>query len=146
METIAQLTDKLCIVKLKLYHKKPDQKDEIIALEKQAEVLSNEIDAFLSGVIAGTIPAERLLAPQCKVYKQEGNEINITQSKSLSVLISALMEANYKMWNNQEKLYNFSEVPVDQKDEIVKRCCILNIERNKYMDEIDRFLHQLLNK
>jgi hypothetical protein len=131
-------------VKLKLYHKSADKVDEITALNKQQAILLDEIDQFIIAAVNGQIPPDRIVAPQCKVYKQEGNEINVQNSQSLAALINGLVEANYKMYVNQDKLYNFSNVPSNEKDQIVNKCCVLNLERNKFMDQIDKRLLEML--
>lgn len=144
METISCLIDKLVTVKLKLYHKTPDKIDEIAALNKQQAILLSEIDQFITAATSGQIPPDRIVAPQCKVYKQEGNEVNVQDSQSLAALINGLIEADCKMWLNQDRLYRFSDIPPEEKDQIVNKCCVLNLERNKFMDQIDKRLLEML--
>jgi hypothetical protein len=41
------------------------------------------------------------------------------------------------LWHEQEKVYEFELVSPENKDKVVKQLAILNLERNKCMDEID---------
>ncbi len=60
-------------------------------------------------------------------------------------MISELSHINCSLWHEQERVYDFESVPVNEKDMVVKKLAILNLERNKCIDEINRQLHQLLN-
>ena len=37
----------------------------------------------------------------------------------------------------QEKVHEFEQVPMDQKDELVKQLAIVNLERNQCIDRLD---------
>jgi hypothetical protein len=134
-ETLGTLSDKLTIVKLKLYHTEDRQQAE--SLGRQGMLLQKEIDDFISDALTGKIPSEKLTFAANKVYKKEGNEINKIGG-SLGEIFSLLAETNCKLWHVQEKVYEFETVPPDEKDELVKQLAIINLERNKCIDEIDK--------
>ena len=47
----------------------------------------------------------------------------------LGELVGKLVEANHKMWINQDLVYKFKDIPEDKRVEVIERCCTLNIER-----------------
>ena len=51
---------------------------------------------------------------------------------------------NCKLWHEQEKVYDFEKVPSAEKDTVVKQLALLNLERNKCIDQIDRQFHHLV--
>ena len=59
---------------------------------------------------------------------------------NIGVVFSQLAEVNCKLWHEQEKVYEFDKVPVEQKDGVVKHLALLNLERNQCMDQIDKKL------
>jgi hypothetical protein len=74
-----------------------------------------------------------------------------TEMDTFGNLIDKLTTINSKLWHNQEELYKIRKmtpeefVSVHGKDLkglhcIVARCCDLNVQRAKLMDEIDKFL------
>ncbi len=134
-ETLGSLCDKLTIVKLKEYH----SEDEIRlqSLLQQEKQLQAEIDGFVEEAIAGNISADRLTFSANKVYKKEGNETrNITGN--IGEVFAELAKVNCDLWHEQEKVYEFERVAPDMKDSVVKRLAVLNLERNKCIDAIDR--------
>ena len=134
-ETLGTLSDKLTIVKLKQYH--TADRRRLTSLARQETQLQNEIDEFVSAAIVGKIPLEKLTFSANKVYKKEGNEIREITG-SLGEIFSLLADTNCKLWHVQEKVYEFETVPVAEKDLIVKELAILNLERNKCIDEMDK--------
>jgi hypothetical protein len=57
-----------------------------------------------------------------------------------------LADVNCKLWHEQEKVYEFEMVPVEQKDAVVKLLALLNLERNKCIDAINvQFADLVLN-
>jgi hypothetical protein len=71
------------------------------------------------------------------VYKQEGNTVaNI--GGTIGEIFSKLAEVNCKLWHEQELVYEFDKVPVTKKNEVVKKLALLNLERNKCIDQIDK--------
>jgi hypothetical protein len=140
-ETLGTLSDKLTIVKLKLYH--TEDARQIESLERQAILLKKEIDGYISNAFNGKIPPEKLTFAANKVYKKEGNEIQKIGG-SLGEIFSLLAETNCKLWHVQEKVYEFETVPIQEKDGLVKQLAIINLERNKCIDEIDKAFLELL--
>ena len=134
-ETLGSLCDKLTIVKLKQWH--TDDHEKKISLDKQHRQLIQEINEYLALVMKGHIPIDRITFCSNKVYKIEGNEIgNI--SGSLGDVFSELSSVNYKLWKEQEKVYEFESVPKNLKNKVVKQLALLNLQRNQCIDEIDR--------
>lgn len=142
-ETLGSLCDKLTIVKLKQYHSEDEQK--LLSLKQQEENLQNEINDFVAGAVNGNIPLNKLTFNSNKVFKTEGNEIKDIIG-SIGFLVSKLAETNCSLWHEQEKVYEFQNVPTDQKDLVVKKLAILNLERNKCIDNIDATLKTELEK
>jgi hypothetical protein len=133
-ETLGSLCDKLTTVKLKLWH--TEDPDRLQSLEKQEQQLHAEIEEFISGAIAGTIPPERLTFAANKVYKKDGNETSDFRG-TLGQMFSKLADTNCKLWHVQEKVYEFEAIPVDEKDAVIRELAIVNLERNQNNDRLD---------
>lgn len=134
-ETLGMLCDKLTIVKLKQYHSEDPARLESLA--GQEKLLQQEIDELFAEAINGHIPVEKLSFASNKVYKKEGNTIrNIVGT--IGSVFAELADVNCKLWHEQEKVYEFEQVPAAEKNVVVKRLALLNLERNKCIDEIDR--------
>ena len=142
-ETLGMLCDKLTIVKLKQYHTTDEVR--LISLNKQCDQLQIEIDEYFSDGFAGKIPSERLTFASNKVFKQQGNEVKEIHGK-IGEVFSQLADVNCKLWHEQEKVYEFETVPVDQKDTVVKLLALLNLERNKCIDAINLQFSELVIK
>ena len=143
-ETLGMLCDKLTIVKLKQYHTNDEQR--LVSLEKQSAQLQYEIDTFVEDAILGNIPSDRLTFAANKVYKKEGNEV-AGVTGNIGALFFQLAEVNCKLWHEVEKGYDIENVPVEEKDKIVKMLAILNLERNNCIDAIDlKFLELVHHK
>ena len=143
-ETLGMLCDKLTIVKLKQYHVEDEERLE--NLGEQASQLQGEIDIFITDAISGRIPPDKLTYKANKVYKKEGNETrNVTGD--IGNIFSELADINCRLWHEVEKGYDIENVPVVEKDKIVKALAVLNLERNKCIDAIDtRFSNLILAK
>ena len=133
-ETLGSLCDKLTIVKLKQFHS--EDQERLRSLAAQEQQLQNEIGEFVSAAVGGLIPLERLTFAANKVYKQEGNVVADVLG-SIGEVFSQLAEVNCRLWHEQELVYEFEKVPVDNKDKVVKQLALLNLERNKCIDRID---------
>ncbi len=133
-ETLGSLCDKLTVVKLKQFHS--NDQERLKSLGLQEKQLQAEIDGFIGAAIAGQIPRERLTFAANKVYKQEGNEVAAVLG-SIGEVFSKLAMVNCTLWHEQEKVYEFESVPPDEKDKVVKKLALLNLERNKCIDQID---------
>jgi len=134
-ETLGTLADKLTTVKLKLWH--TDDAERIASLKIQEKQLEAEINEFVGAAITGDIPIERLTFAANKVYKKEGNTIS-DFSGTIGSLFSQLAETNCKLWHVQEKVYEFEQIPVTQKDEVIKELAVVNLERNQCIDRLDQ--------
>jgi hypothetical protein len=134
-ETLGSLCDKLTIVKLKQYH--TDDEARLTSLKQQEQQLQGEINGYVANAIAGNIPADKLTFSSNKVFKKEGNETRDI-SGSIGEVFAELAKVNCDLWHEQEKVYEFEKVAADQKDTVVKKLAVLNLERNKCIDSIDR--------
>lgn len=133
-ETLGSLCDKLTIVKLKQFHSEDQERQK--SLHTQEQQLRNEIDEFVSAALKSLIPVERLTFAANKVYKQEGNVVAEVMG-SIGEVFAQLADVNCRLWHEQELVYEFEKVPVDEKDKVVKQLALLNLERNKCIDRID---------
>ena len=134
-ETLGMLCDKLTIVKLKQFH--TEDADKLNSLDKQGTDLRNEIDTYISDAISGKISPDKLTFEANKVFKKEGNEIASVQGNIAEVFYK-LADINCRLWHEQEKVYDFEKVPVDEKDKVVKQLALLNLERNNCIDAINK--------
>lgn len=132
--TLGFLVDRLIVTRLKNHYADNDIKRESTA--RQIGDLCFEIDGYLAKALAGEV--SNLTFAQNKVYKQHTVEVgDPSATMGIGELVAKLIDANHKMWINQEVLYDFERVPEDKRVEVINKCCTLNIERNKYMDAID---------
>jgi hypothetical protein len=142
-ETLGSLVDKLTIVKLKEYHS--DDAVKLASLKKQSEQLRNEINEYTSDAVLGKIPVEKLSFDANKIFKKEGNEVGEV-SGSLADIIYQLADVNCRLWHEQEKVYEFERVAVGEKNQVVKNLAVLNLERNKCIDKINRSFTEMIAK
>ncbi len=136
-ETLGSLCDKLTIVKLKQYHTEDRERLSVLALQEKQ--LQEEINQFLSAAVAEEIPEERLTFAANKVYKKEGNAVADVVG-NIGEVFSELSLVNCTLWHKQEKVYEFEKVPLEEKDNVVKQLALLNLRRNKCIDQIDKQL------
>ncbi|SRR5579862_610603 len=140
-ETLGSLCDKLTIVKLKQWHTaEPGRLESLAGQERQ---LSGEIDQFVSDAASGRLPAERLTFAANKVYKEEGNAVPAVGG-DIGTVFAHLAEVNCKLWHEVEKGYEIDKVPVGERDGLIKQLAVLNLERNKCIDSIDRQFRHLI--
>lgn len=143
-ETLGSLCDKLTIVKLKQYH--TGDVERLESLTHQETQLCEEIDAFIYDAVMEKIPQERLVFSSNKIYKKQGNEITEITG-SLSTGFAELAKVNCDLWHEQEKVYEFENVPFGEKDKVVKRLALLNLQRTQCIDLIDKkFKDMVINK
>lgn len=140
-ETLGMLCDKLTIVKLKEYHS--NEAERLKSLAQQAAQLQAEMDDYVHNAISGTISADKLTFASNKVFKQEGNEV-ADATGSLGTLFSHLADVNCRLWHEVEKGYDIENIPVAQKDGLIKQLAVLNLERNNYIDAIDLKFKELV--
>lgn len=140
-ETLGMLCDKLTIVKLKQYHTTDELR--LQSLNTQASQLQIEIDEYFADAISGKIPVSRLTFASNKVFKKEGNDVEEVVGK-IGEIFYQLANVNCTLWHEQEKVYEFEEVPLDEKDIVVKQLALLNLERNKCIDAINAQFSQIV--
>jgi hypothetical protein len=142
-ETLGMLCDKLTIVKLKQFHS--EDRVRLESLAAQEKMLQQEIDDFVSLAFNNQIPIEKLSFASNKIFKKEGNVVEEVVG-TIGTVFSKLADVNCKLWHEQEKVYEFEKVPVNEKDIVVKQLALLNLERNKCIDEIDRQFVNIIKK
>ena len=145
LATLGNLIDRLIIVRFKWFHK--TNKDELLDLENQIKKLTRDIQVFVEMIAKGELPEDEITMLQHKVYNKKGNEVDIDTSGDIGKLIDQLIETNRKMWQTQDELYSFQAKDPEEKDEIIHRTVIHNLERNKLIDAIDtKFKEKLEGK
>jgi len=142
-ETLGTLADKLITVKLKLWH--TDDALRTGSLKAQETQLQNEINEFVGAAITGDIPIERLTFASNKIYKKEGNVVP-DFSGTIGQIFAQLAEVNCRLWHVQEKVYEFEQIPVSQKDDIIKQLAVVNLERNQCIDRLDEKFRNSIEK
>lgn len=142
-ETLGMLCDKLTIVKLKQYH--TQDAERLLSLERQCTDLQNEIDEYIYDVVNGQIPVGKLTFAANKVFKKEGNEVAEING-SIAEIFYRLADVNCRLWHEQEKVYEFEKVPVEEKDKVVKQLAVLNLDRNQCIDSINQQFAALVTK
>ena len=143
-ETLGMLCDKLTIVKLKQYHSEDEVRLKSLAI--QADQLQTEIDEYINDAVSGKLDTSRMTFAANKVFKKEGNEVAEVKG-SFGDVFYQLADVNCRLWHEQEKVYEFEAVPVDEKDKVVKQLAVLNLERNKCIDAINELLvNKIINK
>lgn len=142
-ETLGSLCDKLTVVKLKQWHSEDEARLNSLALQEKQ--LQDEIDKFISDAVAGYIPIEKLTFESNKVFKQEGN-IVADVIGNIGEVFSNLAIVNCNLWHEQEKVYEFERVPAEEKNKVVKQLALLNLERNKCIDAIDRQFKNMISQ
>lgn len=140
-ETLGSLCDKLTIVKLKQWHSEEESKQK--SLSAQEKQLLEEINSYVTAAIAGRVPPERLTFAANKVYRIEGNAIDDVTGH-IGEIFARLAGVNCKLWHVQERVYDFEDVAVDQKDVVVKQLALLNLERNQCIDMLDSTFRGLI--
>jgi hypothetical protein len=141
-ETLGMLCDKLTIVKLKQYHCEDEQK--LSSLNNQQIDLITEIDVYILNAHCGKIPISKIKSESNKVYKEEGNEMRYFEG-NIGSLISQLASVNCDLWHEQEKVFEFETVPNEDKNNVIKKLAILNLERNQCIDKINEELYKIIS-
>jgi hypothetical protein len=133
-ETLGTLCDKLTIVKLKHWHTEYAERRRLLEIQEQQ--LQAEMTEFVAAATEGRIALDRLTFAANKVYRKEGNTISEIRG-SVGEIFSLLAAVNCNLWHVQEKVYDFEKIPVSEKDAVVKKLAILNLERNECIDKLD---------
>lgn len=134
-ETLGSLCDKLTVVKLKEWHSEDPAR--LKALHRQLQQLQQEITEYLGAALSGHIPIERLTFAANKVYPKEGNPVPKVTG-GIGEVFSRLADVNCRLWHTQEQVYEFDKIPVNEKDGVIKQLALLNLERTRCIDQIDR--------
>jgi hypothetical protein len=142
-ETLGSLCDKLTIVKLKQYHSEDQVRLE--SLSQQEQQLINEINLFISDAMFGVTPIEKLSFASNKVFKLKGNETRIIKG-DIGIIFAELAKVNCELWHEQEKVYDFEQVTSKEKNVVVKKLAILNLERNNCIDLINEKLIEICSR
>lgn len=142
-ETLGSLCDKLTIIKLKQWHTEDEARQK--SLLNQQNSIQEEIDEFVMNAFKGLIPENKITFNANKVFKKEGNHVEEVLG-SIGEVFSELARVNCELWHEQEKVYEFDKVLIEQKDIVVKQLAILNLKRNKCIDAIDNNLLKIITK
>ena len=134
-ETLGSLCDKLTVVKLKEWH--ATDPDRLKDIRRQEQQLQQEIAEYLDGAFHGQIPLERLTFAANKVYPREGNPVPEVTG-GIGEVFARLADVNCRLWHTQELVYAFDKIPVQEKDNVIKQLALLNLERTRCIDQIDR--------
>jgi hypothetical protein len=140
METLGLLCDKLTIIKLKQFHTTDSVKSASLLTQEQQII--EEMNQYFNDALSGNIPLEKLRFSANKVYKPTGNETREITG-DIGTVFAELAKVNCDLWHEQEKVYEFESIPVAEKDSVVKKLAILNLERNKCIDAINDKLYVL---
>ncbi len=142
-ETLGSLCDKLTIIKLKQWHSEdPARLESLAAQEIQ---LQAEINEFIAAAVSGKIRLDRLKFAANKVYEEEKNVVTDVTG-NIGTVFSKLADVNCALWHEQEKVYQFEKVPLDEKDRVVKELALLNLQRSKCIDAIDEQFYSYIEK
>lgn len=142
-ETLGSLCDKLTIVKLKEYHSDDGARRQCLAT--QAAQLQREIDDYLAAAASGRIAIAALEFPANKVYREGIGQLRDCAGQ-IGEVVGQLATINCELWHEQEKVYDFEKVPAAEKDAVVKKLAILNLERNRCIDGINALLSAEVRK
>ncbi len=143
-ETLGSLIDKITIVKLKQWH--TEDQERLTSLWTQQKQLEDEIDQFFAGALSGDIPVERLTFKANKVYDRQKFGLKDNQGATLGQVVADLAQINSQVWHVQEKVYDFENIPVEEKDQIINQLAIYNLDRNKCIDQIDLLFQQQIKE
>ena len=80
-----------------------------------------------------------------KVFKKEGNTVAEVMG-NFGEVVAQLADVNCQLWHEQEKVYDFEKVPAEQKDIVVRKLAVLNLERNKCIDRINSLFAGMVSK
>jgi aconitase B len=140
-DTLGSLCDKLTVIKLKQWHSNdPERQDSLAGQERR---LREEIDEYVASAVSGKLTLESLTFASNKIYKKDGNMVADVVG-SIGDVLSRLAAVNCALWHEQEKVYDFANVPDCEKNVVVKQLSLLNLERNNCIDQIDQQFRRLV--
>ena len=74
------------------------------------------------------------------MHSQESGIVSVpNEDMEFGRLVAGLVESNIRMWDNQDRIYDFDNIPEEERADFINRSAALNIHRNDYMDAIDRW-------
>lgn len=142
METLGSLCDKLCVIKLKQNHTDVRDRERQDNLAMQELNLLYEIADYFKDAVSGKIPKEKLSVKSNKIHT--GTDMPGIDFSNMGILVSMLAQINCEIWHLQEKLYNFSVIPAEEKDAVVEAITKENLKRGRCVEGIDMKLQELL--
>ena len=142
-DTLGSLCDKLIVTQLKRIH--TNDLVKLASINDRISVLKEEIDEFLILVISEKLEPNRILVRTNKVY-DESKFLVSAQSSTIGEAVESLLVVNLALWKEQEKVYNFEQVPADQKNIVIRNLAQLNLDRNILIEKIDEFLLNITSK
>ena len=88
------------------------------------------------------------------IHVSDKSMMEVEEGKKMDTignLVDKLTTVNAKLWHNQEELYKIRKMTPEEFESVhgkdllglhalLARCCDLNVQRAKLMDEIDKFL------
>ena len=128
---------------MKQYHSTDETK--LASLQKQTLQLQQVNDEYIEDTVNGKINPDRLTFDTNKVFKTAGNEVKDVTGHFGEVFYP-FADVNCRLWHEQEKVYDFEVVPVEEKNAVVKQLALLNLERNKCIDSINNSFSALIIK
>ena len=143
-ETLGSLCDKLSIVKLKEYHS--ENKDKKSLLIRQSKQLILEIDEYVQNAFSDNISIEKLTFKSNKVHGLKNLSFIKKDKSSLGQFIEKLSYTNCLLWHEQEKIYDFENIPPSDKNDVIKKVALLNLERTNFIDQIDEYFKNIILK
>jgi pyruvate-formate lyase len=117
----------------------------LASIDVRVSVLKEEIDEFLLLAISGKLEANRILVRANKVYDESKFSVSV-HSSGIGEAIESLLVVNLALWKEQEKVYNFEQVPADMKDIVIRDLAQLNLDRNALIEKIDETLLKILSR
>ena len=141
METLGTLIDKLTVAELKRFHNNASETKW--ELTQQIGKLIIEINQFIVDAETRKIPNGDLYFASNKVYAKESNVVDVVYG-SVGWLVSELAHANCEVWHQQERVYEFEKVPIDEKDPVIKKLAVLNLKRTQCIDLIDKQFQEMM--
>ena len=141
MQTVGMLIDQLQIVSLKHHFADTDEKKE--STRAQVEILSAEVNQLLFMALDGSIP---VTFAANKVYKKVQEVVgDPDESMTFGELVAGLAKINLSMWVTQDDIYGMPEdISLEDFRSLLSRGTALNIERNQWIDAVDRSLEELI--
>lgn len=137
MDTLGSLCDKLTIIKLKQWHHTGS--DGYSGLLIQESELIYEINSFVASAINGDVPKSMLKFSSYKI----GGESECIPAEDIGSVFAQLANVNCDIWHDVDKSMHIDDYPEEDVIKLVKRLAKLNLDRNRFKEEIDNIFHRL---